>query len=83
MPSGKPLNPDRAIKRIDWRLLEYFRVAGRRQYITCRAIGIAWRRDGYLPAPVRLFRDFATSFAKSLSADNRKGTRRKSRIHRE
>jgi DNA-binding transcriptional LysR family regulator len=33
-----------------------------------REIGIAWRKDGYLPASVRLFRDFAASFAKSFSA---------------
>jgi DNA-binding transcriptional LysR family regulator len=36
-----------------------------------RDIAIAWRKDGYMPAVVRLFRDFATSSARKFSVRNR------------
>jgi DNA-binding transcriptional LysR family regulator len=37
-----------------------------------RSIGIAWRKDRYLPTSVRLFRDFVMSLANTWPAVDRK-----------
>jgi DNA-binding transcriptional LysR family regulator len=39
--------------------------------VSRREIGIAWRKDGYMPAAVRVFRDFATSSGRRLSVRNK------------
>ena len=41
--------------------------------VAYRTIGIAWRKDRYLPASVKLFRDFTSSLA-TAKARSRKGT---------